>query len=127
MMPVTRNLLSEAALKAARPRQKRYKLSDGDGLCLVVAPAGGRWWRLRFYWQRREQALSLGTYPEVSLKLARARRDTAQQQLARGIRPTPDWKAVPVPHANTFKAVAEEWLAVRERDVAGGELAAATV
>jgi integrase len=127
MMPVTRNLLSEAALKAAKPRQKRYKLSDGDGLCLVVAPAGGRWWRLRFYWQRREQGLSLGTYPEVSLKLARARRDTAQQQLARGIKPRAGWKVAPVAHSNTFQAVANDWLAVRERGVTDGVLTAATV
>jgi integrase len=126
-MAVTRNLLSEAALKAARPRQTRYKLSDGDGLCLVVAPAGGRWWRLRYYWQGREQSLSLGTYPAVSLKLARARRAAAQQQLVRGLRPSADWNVPHVPDSSTFKAVAEDWLRVRERDVANGELASATV
>jgi integrase len=82
---------------------------------------------LRYYWQGREQALSLGTYPEVSLKLARARRTAAQQQLVRGVRPSADWKAPHVAHSNTFRAVAEDWLRVRERDVADGELAAATV
>ena len=69
------NRLSEVAIKAAKPRQKPCKLSDGDGLHLLVTREGGRWWRLRYRWQGREQMLSLGVYPEISLKIARDRRE----------------------------------------------------
>jgi integrase len=65
--------LTETRIKAARPRERLYKLFDVHGLYLVVAPGGGRWWRVRLQRDGREQHLSLGTYPEVALDDARAR------------------------------------------------------
>lgn len=121
------NNLTEKTIKAAKPRHAPYKLSDGGGLHLLVAPAGGYWWRFRYRWQGREQMLSLGVYPDVSLKLARDRRDAARKQLVQGVKPTATWRAEPVADGHTFQAVADAWLALREKEVAAGELSAATV
>ena len=94
-VPATHNRLTEVAIRAARPRQRAYRLSDGGGLHMYVTSEGGRWWRVRYRWKGLEQTLSLGTYPEIGLKTARARRDTACQQLAHGIKPTRDWSVGP--------------------------------
>ena len=72
-----------AALKAAAASGKPERRNDGGGLFLVAQPTGSGWWRLRFWHGGKEGTLSLGTYPEVSLKDARRRRDEMRQRLAR--------------------------------------------
>jgi len=62
--------LSDALVRNAKPRERRYKLFDETGLFLIVTPQGGKWWRVRYRWEGREQTLSLGTYPAVGLKRA---------------------------------------------------------
>jgi integrase len=95
-------MLTNAAVKAARPRPAAYKLSDVDGLVLNVAPTGTKSWRLRFRLAGREQTLSIGQWPEVSLDAARARRDTARAAIARGEDPRQAEIA-------TFEAAARAW------------------
>lgn len=77
-------MLTNAAVKAARPRAAAYKLTDGGGLILHVAPTGLKSWRWRFRWEGREQLLTIGSYPETSLDAARAARDLARDRRARG-------------------------------------------
>jgi hypothetical protein len=72
-------MLSDIIIRAARPRDRTYKLSDELGLFLLVAPQGGRWWRFKFRFDRKEQLLSLGVYPEVSLAQARKKRDSMRR------------------------------------------------
>jgi integrase len=115
-------MLTDIALKALRPREKPYKVSDGRGLYVIVRPDGARWWRFRYHWAGREKLLSLGTYPDVSLKLARDRRDEARQLLNRGVDPSADRQAQRQAHIDTFKAVAEDWLA-RQRTLKPGTVA----
>lgn len=103
-------LLTEASIRAAKPREKPYKLKDERGLYLLVQPTGARLWRLRFYAEGRESMLSLGAYPDVPLKLARERRDQARQEIARGIDPAAQRRAKRAARAETFKAIALEWL-----------------
>ena len=67
--------LSDTAIKNAKPDAKPIKLADEKGLYLLISPAGGKWWRFKFRFDGKEKLLSLGTYPEVSLKDARQRRD----------------------------------------------------
>ena len=62
--------LTDTALRNARPVAKPVKLFDALGLLLIVAPAGGKWWRLKYRFEGREKLLSLGTYPAVSLPSA---------------------------------------------------------
>jgi hypothetical protein len=70
-----------------------------------------RWWRLKFRVDGKEKLLSLGVYPDVSLKDARQRRDNLRQQLASGVDPGAQRKAQKVAGADTFEAVAREWFA----------------
>ena len=74
----------QAALKAAAAAGKPRKLSDGAGLVLDVRPTGVGWWRLRFWRDGKEGMLSLGTYPVISLKAARTKRDEAREAMAHG-------------------------------------------
>lgn len=80
--------LTDIALHNAKPMAKPYKLTDEKGLYLLVAPSGGRLWKLKFRNKvGAEKKLSLGTYPEVSLKQVRERRDEARRMLANGVDP----------------------------------------
>ena len=66
-------MLTDAKIKAAKTRQKPYKLSDSRGLYLLVHPSGGRWRRLKYRYVGKEKKLSLGVYPDVGSK-ARTRK-----------------------------------------------------
>ena len=79
--------LTDIAVRHARPRKRVYRLNDGRGLVLLIQPNGAKWWRFRYRWQGVEQMLSMGTYPDTPLVLARTRRDDARQQLAKGVDP----------------------------------------
>ena len=67
-------MLTDTQVRQARPKDKEYKLSDERGLLLVVRPNGAKWWRLRYRFQGPEKMISLGTYPDVTLSMARGRR-----------------------------------------------------
>ena len=75
----------------------------------MIQPSGARWWRLRYRFEGREQALSLGTYPDVSLKQARDRRDAARKLVADNINPSEVRQEERRRLRDTFEAVAKEW------------------
>jgi hypothetical protein len=81
--------LTDTAIKALKPAAKPRKVFDGNGLYLEVSPAGGKWWRLKYYSPvtRKEKRLSLGVYPGVTLRTARQRCGEARKQLADGVDP----------------------------------------
>jgi integrase len=105
--------LSDTKARNAKPGEKQFKLSDSDGMYLLVTPHGGKCWRLKYRFHGKEKLLALGTYPEVSLLEARQRRDEARKQLSFGIDPGEVRKAQKAAKgeqaANTFEAVAREW------------------
>ena len=107
--------LSDTRIRNAKPGAKPAKLYDERGLFVMVTPAGGKWWRLRYRFNEKEKLLSLGTYPDVSLAQARERRDEARKLLAAGIDPGEHRKATSAARAetvaNAFEVVAREWLA----------------
>lgn len=106
--------LTDTAIRNAKPSDKPQKLFDGGGLFLLVTPAGGKWWRLKYRHGGKEKLLSFGTYPDVSLKDARDRREDARKLVANGDDPAIAKVAAKVAArltaANTFEAVANEWL-----------------
>ena len=65
--------LTDTAIRHAKPAKKSFKLFDERGLYLEVSPAGGKWWRLKYRFNGKEKRISLGVYPDVSLKVARDR------------------------------------------------------
>ncbi|RPJ22727.1 MAG: DUF4102 domain-containing protein, partial [Desulfobacteraceae bacterium] len=104
--------LTDAKARNAKPKNNQFKLFDTDGLFLLVSPAGGKWWRFKYRLGGKEKLISLGTYPEVSLAQARARRDEARGQVADGIDPSQARKALKaarVQNESTFEVVAREW------------------
>lgn len=107
--------LTDLMVRNAKPAERPQKLFDGRGLYLLVSPAGGKWWRFKYRYGGKEKSLSLGVYPDVSLKLARERRDAARQLLAKGIDPGIERKiqkdASVERAANSFETVAREWFA----------------
>lgn len=102
--------LSDVAIRNAKPKEKPIKLFDRDGLYLLVNPGGSRLWRLKYRVGGREKLISLGSYPEVSLKAARDRRDEARRLVADGADPSAKRRAERAARADTFEALAREWL-----------------
>jgi hypothetical protein len=107
--------LTDNAVRNAKPGKKPIRLFDGGGLYVEVSPTGGKWWRLKYRFDGKEKRLSLGVYPDVSLKDARDRRDASRKLLANGIDPSENRKAMKSARAdrtaNSFEVVAREWFA----------------
>jgi len=76
--------LTNLAIANAKPRQKPYKLSDSQGLFLIVTPSGGRLWRMAYRFGGKQKTLIFGKYPAITLAKARDRRDAARTLLAEG-------------------------------------------
>jgi integrase len=107
--------LTDTAIRTAKPRNKPYKMADEKGMFLYVTPTGGKLWRLKYRFDGKEKLLSLGTYPEVSLKDARASRDEARKLHANKIDPSENRKVQKTARveraANSFEVIAREWYA----------------
>ena len=105
--------LTDVVLRKIKPGPKTVRMADEKGLYLEVSPSGGTWWRLKYRFDGKEKRLSLGVYPEVSLKEARERRDKARGMLRDGIDPSANRKARKTAEAkagaDSFEVVAREW------------------
>jgi hypothetical protein len=104
--------LNDLRVRTSKAKEKPYKLSDADGLYLLVTEKGHKWWRFRYRFESKEKLLSLGTYPEISLADARTRRDEARKQVAHGIDPgavRKSMKQAETAETETFEVIAREW------------------
>jgi integrase len=106
-------MLSDTRIRTTKPAVKPVRLYDERGLYLEVTPTGGRWWRLKYRFEGREKLLSMGTYPDTGLKVARAKRDQARELLAQGVDPSDARRAEKATKSeqasNSFEAIAREW------------------
>lgn len=105
--------LTDPIIKAAKPKEKPYKLSDGQGLTLLIQPNGSKWWRYRYRINGKEKMLSIGTYPNVTLKKAREKRVTADDLLKQSIDPSQhrqeQKQIAAIAAENSFESVARQW------------------
>jgi integrase len=103
--------LNDPAIRNATTDTKQKKLYDSGGLYLLVTPSGGKWWRFKYRFGGKEKLLSLGTYPQVSLKDAREERDKAKKLLRNRVDPSAERKAVKQTESGqgSVEAVAKEW------------------
>lgn len=112
--------LTDLELRKLIPTGKTRRLFDGGGLYLEVSPTGGLWWRLKYRIHGREKRLSLGTYPEVSLKEVRTKRDDTRKLLSLGVDPSLARKAEKAAgatrSANTFEVLGREWFGEHSRN-----------
>jgi hypothetical protein len=106
-------MLTDTTCKNAKAKDKPYKLADEKGMFLLVNPNGSKYFRLKYRISGKEKLLALGAYPETSLKQARDKRDEARSQLADGIDPNENRKAIKLDKAdsaaNSFEVLAREW------------------
>jgi integrase len=109
--------LTDTAVRQAKPREKDYSISDSAGLSLFVASKGSKSWHFRFSWHGQQPRISLGTYPEISLREARDRRDQARSLIAKGQDPRRQRREEKMTASSsaekTFEVVANEWHAFK--------------
>lgn len=114
--------LTNIQLAALKPRDKLYRVADGRGLCIEVAPTGSKLWRLRYRYGGRHKMLALGRWDEVTLHEARERCHDARRMLAKGIDPIEGKRAAKeaqrLRERSKFPVVAAEWLAYKRPRVA---------
>lgn len=116
-------MLTDRSIKAMKPKDKPFKISDGGGLSLLVTPAGGFLWSLKFRYGGKEKRLALGPYPLIGLGEARRRRDESKRLLAAGLDPAAAKQAAKAaasrnqagPAAPTLGQAFEAWLKWREK------------
>lgn len=101
--------LNDIQIRNAKPKEKAYKLADEKGLTLLINPNGSKWWRFRYRVGGREKMISLGVYPEISLKKARDRRDEQRKLVAEKIDPSQVRQSDKASLSNTFEGTAREW------------------
>jgi len=106
--------ISDTAIKAAKPRaDKPYKLPDEKGMYIYIHTNGSKYFRLDYRFDGKRKTLALGIYPETTLKEAREKRDHARKQIAEGIDPSENKKAVKASKTesalNSLEVVAREW------------------
>lgn len=104
--------LTAIEVKQAKPKEKPYKMYDGNGLYLLVKP-GGKYWRLKYRLHGKEKILAFGVYPMVSLADAREKAYQAKKQLTNNIDPSQEKKLAKLKSQlnsiNSFEAIAKEW------------------
>ncbi len=111
--------LTAKGIEAAQPKDKPYKLTDSltPGLFLLVHPNGSKYWRFRYWIDKKERLQAIGVYPLISLKEARKRATESRLLIAQGIDPMEEArkeKAIDALNmAASFKTVAEDWLTTR--------------
>ena len=101
--------LTDTGVRKMKAKSNAYRLSDGGGLYLWVTPAGGKLWRWKYRHEGKEKLMSFGSYPDVSLSLARDRHAEARKLLATGIDPMAQRKAERAQAENSFQSVALRW------------------
>lgn len=101
--------LTDKAVKAAQPREKTYRIFDGEGLYLEVRPNGSKYWRMKVTFNGREDRLAFGVYPKVSLANAREERQKALDVLRAGKNPR-----YATSDGTTFQEVAMQWFNARK-------------
>jgi integrase len=116
--------LTDIQAKAAKAKEKTYRLSDEKGLYLEVTTTGRKYWRYKYRFAGKEKKLAIGVYPEISLKAARLEHEKARQLLREGIDPSANKQALKastqVNKSNTFASVAREWITTRLHDKTEG-------
>lgn len=117
-------MLTDAVVRAMKPKAKLYRVADAFGLCIEVAPLGvkeSKLWRFRYRYAGKPKMLALGAYPIVTLEKARQKRDDARRLLSDGINPMEkrrgDAESKKRKERGMFPAVAREWLAFKKRSV----------
>ena len=108
--------LTDKAIRALKPKDKPYKITDGDGLYVLVTKQGSRLWRFDYRFQGKRLTLSLGKFPDIGLADARQYLAEARKLLAQGNDPTSIKKSGSLAANDNFAALADDWLTKRKKE-----------
>ena len=111
--------LSKLKVDKAKPKDKRYRLSDGLGLYLLISPNGSKLWQLRYRFNGKENVASIGPYNLIPLSEARKERDKLKLTLRSGSDPVMLKKDITQENKN-FELVAKEWFEIWKKDKTPG-------
>jgi integrase len=112
-------MLNDTRIRNAKPAERDTKLTDFDGLYLLVRTNGSRLWRFAYRFGGKQKQIALGAYPQVTLAEARDRREAARKLLANGKDPSVERRLEKIAKAaggNSFREVAEEFLGKQRRE-----------
>jgi integrase len=107
--------LTDTQIKNSKPKEKDYKIADGQGLYIVIKSNGTKFFRYDFSFQNKRQSMSFGVYGNILLKEARELKEKAKETLKLGLNPIVAKKSNFVVN-NTFSSVANAWLEVQKHD-----------
>lgn len=118
--------LNASQVERARPGERAYKISDGQGLFLLVNPDGSKWWRMAYRYGGKQKSISMGVYPDVGLQEARDRLSDARRLLRDGVDPSAARKAAKESQTeltqNTFDSATTAWIARNANTWSGSTL-----
>ena len=111
--------LTDLKIRTLRPTDKPTKITDAEGLHLLVTPSGSKLWRMAYRFEGKQRQLAIGAYPTIPLLEARRLRDEAKRLLKRGVDPSQHKRGVVTDtgaSSETFRSVADRWFAKSEAD-----------
>ena len=117
-MPRIATPLSDTKIKKAKPKDKVYKLFDGNGLFLEVKPTGRKVWRVKYRLDGKERTYTIGDYPTISLSQARATTRDIKQKVLEGIDPVElRLEKKEKKSDKIFKNIIADFLAKKEQEI----------
>ena len=118
--------LTDTKIKRAKPKEKMYKLFDGDGLFLEIKTNGKKTWRIKYRFKGREKTFTIGNYPLVSLALARRELDKVKDLLRQGIDPVENRRqkeeAKKLKNKQLFKNIVKEFFDLKSNELSESHL-----
>ncbi|RXJ65806.1 integrase [Halarcobacter ebronensis] len=114
-MPKISKPLTTTEVKNYKPKDKMYKKPDGKGLWLVIMPNASKFWRYDFRYGGKNLSMSFGTYPLITLKDAREKREQARELLSNNINPISEKRIKKASESLTFQNVFDEWIELRKK------------
>ncbi|MDE0926626.1 MAG: tyrosine-type recombinase/integrase [Methylophilaceae bacterium] len=112
-MPKLAATLTDVSVRNKKPKDKPYKVAAGRGLHLLIKPTGAKFWVFRYRFEGKENSLSMGRYPDVSLAGAEEKVRDAHKSIAEGIDPSDKRKDIKAEKEantkNTFEIWADKW------------------
>lgn len=110
--------LTDAGIRSLKAKDRDYKVADGNGLSILVMSSGTKYWRFAYRYNNKQKSLSMGRYPDTSLKLAREKRDEARQTLAQGADPSAARKSLKAIYSgmikNSLNSIAADFLDMKK-------------
>ncbi|MEM5799861.1 MAG: integrase arm-type DNA-binding domain-containing protein [Candidatus Aenigmatarchaeota archaeon] len=117
MSPIKKSKsLTNLQIKNAKPKDKDYKIFDGNGMYVLITKRGSKLFRWDYSFKNKRKTIALGQYPEISLEEAREKVTEYRHLLKKGIDPSKARKEEKASEAYNFENVAKEWFEYKSKN-----------